>query len=302
MRKNDILQPDLKESTIHGDVLSPYNFYHCVIPDTFQVLLAHWHEEAEIGIIRSGKCIYHIASTVHSMETGDLIFLSPNTIHSISEVKGCSMVSDTLVFHLNLLGCNIPDHCSLKYFIPISQNAYSLTPVIHPHDHGYPQIKETLLSVLELFTANENKTISGAELLLKERLFHLFYLLYEYHYVITDILTVSPEIGDEKIKHVLTYMEDHFREPLRISTLAALCNFSEVHFMTLFKKTIGTSCIEYLNLYRLNRAAALLITTDDSVLNIAFDCGFTNISYFNRQFRSKYQMTPLEYRKKQNSV
>lgn len=298
MPHDDMLQLSLKEPVFHGDVLFPYTFYHCMIPQTFQDLLAHWHEEAEIGIIRSGSCFYHIASAACEVMEGDLIFLSPNTIHSITEVPGASMISDTLVFHMNLLGCSSGDNCAVKYLQPIQQNLYFLTPVIHPGSPGYSELLKTMQSIMGIFITESVSRTSGLELFLKEQFFHLFYLLYTYGYIIINEKENQMEISDEKIKTVLTYMETHYKEPLRISTLAALCNFSEVHFMNLFKKTIGTSCIDYLNLYRLNKAAGLLTESNEAVINIALDCGFTNISYFNRQFRSKFHMTPLEYRKR----
>lgn len=60
----------------------------------------------------------------------------------------------------------------------------------------------------------------------------------------------------------------------------------------------GQSFISFLKEYRLNAAAEALHTTDEPVLTIASQCGFENLSYFNRSFKAHFGMTPREYRKK----
>ena len=61
---------------------------------------------------------------------------------------------------------------------------------------------------------------------------------------------------------------------------------------------MGVSFTTYLCDFRLNIAARLLVTTDDSILSIAESCGFFNLSYFNRTFKKKYGVTPGGYRKR----
>ena len=69
--------------------------------------------------------------------------------------------------------------------------------------------------------------------------------------------------------------------------------------MRFFKQTMGMPFTAYLNDYRLTLAAKSLLETHNAVLEIASECGFENLSYFNRMFKKKYGMTPREYRQKQ---
>lgn len=55
---------------------------------------------------------------------------------------------------------------------------------------------------------------------------------------------------------------------------------------------MGKPFIAYLNEYRLIRAAHLLCASDDDILAISLECGFENVSYFNRLFLREYHMTP----------
>jgi len=68
--------------------------------------------------------------------------------------------------------------------------------------------------------------------------------------------------------------------------------------MNQFQKHVGFSAVEYISHFRINRACRLLTNTKQNVLDIAFDCGFRNISNFNRQFRKITGCSPTEYRKK----
>ena len=57
------------------------------------------------------------------------------------------------------------------------------------------------------------------------------------------------------------------------------------------------SFIEYLNNYRLTMASRLLVSSNSSIIAIAMESGFDNLSYFNRLFKKKYKITPSEFRK-----
>ena len=92
--------------------------------------------------------------------------------------------------------------------------------------------------------------------------------------------------------------EVDYAEPLRVADAAGVCSFSASHFMRWFRQMTGQSFISFLNEYRLNTAAEVLQTTDETVLTIATRCGFENLSYFNRAFKAHFGMTPREYRKK----
>jgi AraC-like DNA-binding protein len=78
--------------------------------------------------------------------------------------------------------------------------------------------------------------------------------------------------------------------------MAKLTGFSSSHFMRYFKEAFGVSFVTYLNDYRLSMAARLLLSTEDSVLDISQQVGFENLSHFNRQFKRKYSVTPSAYR------
>ena len=100
----------------------------------------------------------------------------------------------------------------------------------------------------------------------------------------------------DKMKIILKYIENHYMDKITIAEIASEVQFSESHFMRYFKETMGTTFTDYLKDYRLTMAARLLTTSDSTVLAIAEETGFENLSYFNRSFKKKYALTPRQFR------
>lgn len=109
-------------------------------------------------------------------------------------------------------------------------------------------------------------------------------------------LTTSLTVKKNKLKLIITYIENNYTHAISIQDIAKECHFSESHFMKFFKQCTGTSFISYLNDYRLLIASRLLTSTDLPVTQIAVECGFDNISYFNRCFKKKYGEAPSKMR------
>ena len=101
-----------------------------------------------------------------------------------------------------------------------------------------------------------------------------------------------------KAREVADYITVNFSQDLSLKQLADLYFVNEKYLGKVFQAEMGETMRQYLNRIRLSNAARLLRNSELSVLNIAMDCGFQNIPYFNRMFMGRYQMTPLQYRRK----
>lgn len=98
------------------------------------------------------------------------------------------------------------------------------------------------------------------------------------------------------VRRALSYMAEHYREPLTVEALAKIANISESNFYSSFKKHMGNSPISYLNHYRLSIAADKLAETDDAIGEVAYWVGINDPLYFSKIFKRTYGMTPREYR------
>ncbi|MBQ8357713.1 MAG: helix-turn-helix domain-containing protein [Clostridia bacterium] len=92
------------------------------------------------------------------------------------------------------------------------------------------------------------------------------------------------------------HAEDAYCTELSLRQLARIYHKNEKYMGRLFKKETGVGFREYCNRLRLEKAAGMLKSTADKVLDIAMECGFDNVSYFNRIFQKQYGMSPTAYR------
>ncbi len=91
-------------------------------------------------------------------------------------------------------------------------------------------------------------------------------------------------------------VDARYREPLEVADLARVAGLSRAHFSRAFKRAFGESPHAYLLTRRLERAAALLRTTDRSVASICFTVGLSSVGSFTSSFTRTYGMTPTAYR------
>ena len=296
MREREI--SDFKERAEHGDVLMPIRRYRCIVPNTYQDLSLHWHEEAEIGWIQEGEIDYDINFESFRVRKGDLLLIAPHILHAAHAVPGKRMVSESLVFHLDMLGYQTPDACTIRCISPLQNGKYRFVPVVHSGQPGYGELIACMEELLGCMQPREDAVPKAEEpaeeLYRKELLFRLFRLLYRYGYVVKNESGREDFAAEEKMKQVLTFIRSHYAEALTVGQLAGLCHFSETYFMSFFKRFAGMTCVEYINHYRLSQAARILVQTDRPVTEAALENGFRNISYFNRQFRRQYGTTPRE--------
>ena len=281
-----------KENTKHGEVFFPIQKYITKLNLNSPVIMTHWHEEAELTLITKGSCIYQIDLVDYEVNEGDLLFIPPLLLHSIRLNGTDDFCSETYVFHVNFLGGNATDICSTRYLTPMINHELTLPYHISSTHPAHHSLHECFIKMASLYT----EQTFGYEIALKSVLLQALFLLLQYS--TTESATISA--SSDKLKNVLDYIDLHYAEPLTISELAELCYFSEYHFMRFFKKYMGESAMEYVRNVRLAKAAELFEQGAQSSLEVSLSCGFNNLSYFHREFKEKYGMTPGTFQRKIN--
>mgnify|MGYP000435706201 CR=1 FL=1 len=281
----------------HGKREFPFNIYPCSIPVDFSHVALHWHEEMEIIAVKKGKGRITVDTVSYPVEEGDILAVFPGQLHAISCGNGERMEYENIIFHPNMLISKKTDTCNTDYLVPLLSGNVSLPLLYTPDSPHYAEISACI-------DANDEicKTYpSGYQLFIKGQLFLLFYIL------LHKCSTKEPSGKDrskslEKMKLILKYVENNYMEKITIEDIANEVGLSQSHFMKYFKNTMGTSFVDYLNEYRLTMASRLLISSDSSILAIASEVGFENLSYFNRIFKKRFGQTPREYRRRQSPV
>ncbi len=100
-----------------------------------------------------------------------------------------------------------------------------------------------------------------------------------------------------RLEPVLKYVIENFRDELDSKTAASLIHLNEAAFCRYFKRRMEQTFSQFVNSVRVTHATNLLLTEEWDVLRICYECGFKNLSYFNRQFRDITGQSPKEYRK-----
>ena len=103
------------------------------------------------------------------------------------------------------------------------------------------------------------------------------------------------------VEKLIHYIETNYSRPVTLREAATLYYVNEKYIGRLFKKQTGQTFHAYLNAIRLAQAAKKLCFSPKTITETALDCGFQNVSYFNRLFAAQYGLTPGEFRKKNST-
>ncbi|AKG20895.1 AraC family transcriptional regulator [Calothrix sp. 336/3] len=122
------------------------------------------------------------------------------------------------------------------------------------------------------------------------------HLLRQYTTFKVNLGTYTGGLPQNQMMQVLEYIDSSLHEDIKLADLAALLDMSQFHFSHLFKQSMGIAPYQYLLQQRIERAKLLLKQSDRSIIEIAFDCGFSSHSHLSKQFRQWTGMTPKAYR------
>lgn len=279
------------ESKAHTSASFPYNTYLCTIPQDFECVPLHWHDDAEIIYIKKGNGIISVDLEDIQVSAGDIVFIVPGRLHSIRNMNGIRMEYENIIFEMDFLSSRLPEKMYSEYFAPMLSGKLDFPALISPDCcRKYADAAH----FLDMADDCCRDRAPAYEIAVKGYLFCFFSAVF------SDCRPAkAPKVNEnvEKLKSVLMYVEEHYADVITIDEMASLCGFSSSHFMRFFKQTMGKPFTAYLNEYRLALSAKALTDTHAPVLDIAQSCGFDNLSYFNRQFKKRYGVTPSAYRR-----
>lgn len=277
-----------QETKQHGSRLFPFNIYPCTIPLDFPAVPMHWHKEMELIYVKKGKGQIQLEMENLEGNSGDIFVVTPGTLHSIHRIKGYAMEYENIIFEMDFLGEGAADLCAGEFLVPLAAGKLFPSVQICEGDEQYEALKRCLVQMEELCKTKEKAYEMGVKAAVLQMIFLLIRM-----YPSVEVVS-SPD--RERLKEVLREINEKSSGNLSVSDMASFCGWSSSHFMRWFKKMTGDSFTSYVNDRRLAGAAEALRQSDDKILTISQDAGFTNLSNFNRQFKKRYGVTPREYR------
>jgi two-component system response regulator YesN len=99
-----------------------------------------------------------------------------------------------------------------------------------------------------------------------------------------------------RLKPAIEYLQKNYKNKILLKDIAKATHISVSRLCHLFKEQLNATVFDYLINLRINQVKYLLLSTDMSCIKICFDSGFTNLSYFNRTFKQRAGMTPIQFR------
>ena len=107
---------------------------------------------------------------------------------------------------------------------------------------------------------------------------------------------VEVSSDSRRVQKVKSYIEQNYKKEIRLTTLADIAGMSPSAFSRFFKLHTGRNLSEYIIDQRLGYASRLLVDSTNSVAEISYQCGFNNLSNFNRIFKKRKGCSPTEFR------
>ncbi len=279
-----------RENKQHGTLAFPVELYHVDEKHIRYHMNCHWHPEHEMIRVLKGSLQVTLNETVYTVKKGEHIFAPGGTLLR-AEPNQC--VYECLVFNPTRL-CR--DHEACQIYM---QEMFSgrVIPYHYTHDDSlYLSYANALFDAMA-----EQK--EGYMLTVKGLIFLLMGSIAEH-----DLVIKSTSHAQEKtppytnLKNSLELIKTSYAHPITLSQLAQAASMSPPYFCRLFKKITGQSPMEYVSRYRVECAAFQLLRTEQSVTEVAFSCGFNDLSYFTKTFKKYKNHSPRSFRKQSHTT
>ncbi len=251
----------------------------------------HVHKEYELNFIENGAGVVRIVGdSVERIGDYELVLVGGGDVEHAWEQGDCQSESireitiqfSSTLFSESLLARNqfdsirkMLDQARFGLVFPLRaiMKVYGMLERISAEEKGFSQVTRLLSILYELSVSEGVRTLT------------------------TGTLAKPPQEPDSRrVGKVKEYIGEHVREEIKLADVAQVAGMSQTAFSRFFKLRTGKTFSEYVIDIRIADASRLLIDTTKTVTEICYECGFNNLSNFNRIFKKKKGLTPKEFR------
>ena len=255
----------------------------------------HIHDEIELNFIQNAAGAQRVIGD-HVEEIGDieLVLVGSNLQHAwfTHKCKNKIIKEVTIQFHRDLFDEKFLQRNQMNFirnlFLRSARGVLFSTDTaiaISPRIIDLAQ-KHSFDSVLELMSVLHDLSISRNFRTLSDASFNKEQTLY----------------NSRRIEKIMQFVNNNFNQNITLADAAKIAGMTEVSISRFFKLRTGKTFVDTLNDVRLGHASRMLIETTQSINEIAYKCGFNNMSNFNRIFKKKKDCTPNDFRHSYTSV
>ena len=253
----------------------------------------HTHDFCELALITRGNAMHWLEGADFPITAGDVFVLQGQQSHYYHERQNLEMIN--IMFDPAQL--ELPENRLRK--IPGYRALFLLEPIFRKQHRFTSHLR---INRMALAHAERIASEMEAEVKAKPDGYEvaMFSKFVEFVVYLSRLYQETESTNAEallRVAKVIGSIEDEFDRPWRVEDFAQMAHMSRSNFMRVFRTATGQSPIDYLLQRRLQRAMQLLITTDRSVSQIAFEVGFNDSNYFTRQFKRAQGASPLAFRR-----
>ncbi|GAA0133193.1 AraC family transcriptional regulator [Paenibacillus sp. YSY-4.3] len=290
---------ELREHTYFNDPAYPFNIFRLREKQQQKgapSFYLHWHDHFEILLVVEGKAVFFIDSNPYEAQPGDIIIVPSGALHAGYAADEGPLEYYAIVFNAAMLRHGkTPDPKHALYIAPYLDGGLLFPIQLSHQDAANLRFKHVLEEVISEFEGKQ----PGYELMVKSQLYMLFTLLSRRFMPGEQQgrANLAHTRNTDRFKQLLLHIDAHYAEPITVSKAASMMNLNPYHFCKIFKKTTGSTLIEYVNYIRINEAMRLLSGSDLTITEIAEQIGCGNPNYFTKLFRQYKGVTPSQWRK-----
>lgn len=279
------------ESVLHRKICHKTGESFSCCHDIPFTLPLHVHEEYELIYITSGSGKEYIGDTVMNYIPGSLTLIGKNTPHlhlcnSCIKNDGTKSICHILQFPENIFSSNLSE-------IPELNNIYLL---LKDCEAGIRfNSKETIAKILNVLDAL-NYAQGTERIILLYRILDILSKSYDREVFAPIQFQLQTSNVKDPIEKIYAYLHSRYDQPIDLNEIATYMGYAPASLCRFFKAKTNKTIFNVLNEIRIEHACRLLTTSYLTNAQIAYDCGFNNLSYFNKVFKSITQQTPTEYK------
>ena len=245
----------------------------------------HCHSFFEIYYVDRGNCRFMVENNIYDLRQGDFLLIPPDVLHYTRYLDGpCKK------YGIYFRSDDISPQVSAA--MPGGSSFFQETRIFQLPDAHHYQAELLLDRMLTEEKIEDSRTEAMLYLQLQELL-----LFCSRNCSFLQEIPANIRTTDRQIVLAARYISDHYMEPISAADIASAAGFSPNYLSKRFREAAGIGVHEYLMFVRLQHAALDLVSTGDSITEIALRSGFSDSNYFKDAFKKKYGVTPSAYRK-----
>ncbi len=252
----------------------------------------HFHPAFELTFIEKGEGLRYVGTQVNHFFEGDLVFLGANLPHCWINREMEEVSAVLIQFEADFLGkelMQLPEMKKVQEFLTKASSGFEIVGAIKPiiaekmkRMVAQSPIEKiaSLLRILEILS-------------IADGLVGIDYSFFQHHYNHAETA---------RFQKVFSFMIEHFRENISLEQMAQVAGLTPTSFCRYFKNITQQTFMEVLIEYRIQYACQLLEKSDCPIVQVAYESGFGDVSYFNKVFRRYKSCPPLTYRKSHQKI